>query len=168
MIVLPNGKQFLSAGFDDHIKMWNLKDFSLLKILYGYDGSVSCLATIPWGVGEDHALLSGTSIGGHAVLRPKIRVSLLNTQTSSRTRDFENCHQDEVRCVSLGVSFGRTLMASGGADKLLRIWDLYAGSFLISLPVHDDAVLCVAMRIDQSNTLFNKIEILSSCRNGEG
>ena len=77
-------------------------------------------------------------------------ISLWDTTLGTHTRTFRG-HRGVVR--SLAFSADGRLLASGGADRTVRVWDVHAGHQLLILDGHNSTVI----EIDFSNEGYHVI-----------
>lgn len=102
----PDGTTIASAGFDNHVKLWNAKDGKYLTTLRGHVGAVYQCAFSP----DSRLLVSGskdTTLKAWDVKSGKLAENLPG-------------HQDQVFAVDWSPDGER--VGSGGQDKAVRIW----------------------------------------------
>jgi ribosome assembly protein 4 len=102
----PDGLLIASAGFDNHIKLWNGTDGRFLHTLRGHVAPVYMAA-----FSADSRLLASCS---------KDTTLKLWDCASGKLREDLVGHKDEVFAVDWAPDGGR--VASGGKDKAVRLW----------------------------------------------
>jgi ribosome assembly protein 4 len=102
----PDGTTIASAGFDNHVKLWNANDGKYLHTLRGHVGAVYMVAFSP----DSRLLVSGskdTTLKAWEVRTGKLAENLPG-------------HKDQVFAVDWSPDGER--VGSGGQDKAVRIW----------------------------------------------
>jgi len=135
------GESFLVAGCEDGvIRVWHLEDDVPLWRLRGHDSDpvtrVFC-ASAP----GDTPLLG--SISGDSRLR------VWNLETGELKFSLERPDRWATRACMLSGNFDRTLIATAGIDRLVRIWGL-DGHLIMEIPVRHEVVSMASSR----NRLF--------------
>lgn len=100
----PNGQMIASASFDNSVKLWNGVNGKFIATLRGHVASVYRIA---WSA--DSRLLISASKDS--------TLKLWDLRTFKIRMDLPG-HSDEVYC----VDFAADKVASGGRDKVLKIW----------------------------------------------
>lgn len=100
----PNGQWIASASFDNSVKLWDGRTGKFVATLRGHVASVYRIA---WSA--DSRLLISASKDS--------TLKLWDLRTFKIRQDLPG-HSDEVYC----VDFAADKVASGGRDKVLRIW----------------------------------------------
>jgi ribosome assembly protein 4 len=100
----PNGQMIASASFDNSVKLWNGRTGKFIATLRGH---VSSVYRIAWSA--DSRLLISASKDS--------TLKLWDLRTFKIRMDLPG-HSDEVYC----VDFAADKVASGGRDKVLKIW----------------------------------------------
>jgi WD40 repeat protein len=114
---LPDGKTLVSAGDDCDVRFWNVATQTRIGTLAGLDNPVQNLA-----VSRDGLLLATGGRDG------KVKVyELANLQPSSSSGSLQPsttipAHQGSV--LTLAFSPTSNILATGGEDHLIRLWDL--------------------------------------------
>ena len=102
----PDGAYIASAGFDNHVKLWNARDGKFIATLRGHVGAVyqCCFSA-------DSRLLVSAS--------KDTTLKVWDCRTGKLSMDLPG-HQDEVFSVDWSPDGER--VGSGGRDKNVRIW----------------------------------------------
>ncbi len=150
--VSPDGKTLATAGFDNTVKLWEIgADGALkpLKVLTGHTGPVYAVAFHPtdpkivatasqdktgriWDITDiKKAEGKGAADGVAEVAKPKFELK---------------GHTDIVDTIAFSPD-GKSL-ATGGADKSVKLWNQTDGKELKALGVHDGSVYSVAFSPD--------------------
>jgi WD40 repeat protein len=112
---LNNSAQIASGGPDKRIRLWrfdsNKPELTPVKELIGHEGPVTALDTIP---SSDAQLVSGSEDGS---------VRIWSVETGEVIRDLKH----PVPVATLAVRRDGERLASAGADKFARLWDLNDG-----------------------------------------
>ncbi|HEX8719805.1 MAG TPA: WD40 repeat domain-containing protein, partial [Pyrinomonadaceae bacterium] len=130
----PGGARVVTSGDDGRIRVWEVATGLLLRTAEGPGGSVSDVAVSP-----DGRLVAACTDGGGA------KVELRDARTLRVLRTLSG-HEEGVFEVVFSPD-GR-LLASGGRDKVIRVWDVRTGKLLRRLEGHDDAVTALAFAPD--------------------
>ncbi|CAK3852527.1 ribosome assembly 4-like [Lecanosticta acicola] len=102
----PDGVLIASAGFDNHVKLWQAKDGKFLNTLRGHVGPVYQCAFSP----DSRLLVSGSK---------DTTLKAWDVRTGTLAENLPG-HQDEVFAVDWAPDGER--VGSGGQDKAVRIW----------------------------------------------
>ena len=102
----PDGAYIASAGFDNHVKIWNGRDGGFIATLRGHVGAVyqCCFSA-------DSRLLVSAS--------KDTTLKVWDVRTGKLSLDLPG-HQDEVYAVDWSPDGQK--VGSGGKDKMVRIW----------------------------------------------
>lgn len=102
----PSGHLIASAGFDNHIKLWNASDGKFLHTLRGHVGAVYMCCFSP----DSRLLVSGSK---------DTTLKAWDVRTGKLAENLPG-HKDEVFAVDWSPDGER--VGSGGQDKAVRIW----------------------------------------------
>lgn len=125
----PSGKQFATAGEDGTAVVWNLEGPQEAKELKAHEAAIYQVAFSPDGNTLATASTDKT-------------VKLWDWQSGKETAKLEG-HEDAVWC----VAFGGKHIATGGADRKLRLFEPN-GKLLATLPGHTDWISGVTFTPD--------------------
>ncbi len=167
----PNGRQGLSGGQDNVLRLWDIPTGLLLRTFDAEMNAINTAAFSPdgrqiatggtgsqirlWDIASGRTVLSldGHSGGitslafspsGQRVIsasRDKT-IKLWDTKTGQLVRSLEG-HSGEV--LSVAFSSDGHFALSGGNDKTLRLWDVETGQLLKTFEGHADAVSSVTL-----------------------
>jgi WD40 repeat protein/serine/threonine protein kinase len=150
----PDGR-LLAAAYrqSSYVRLWDTGTWTELGLLQGHGQKVNALVFAPdseilatasddgtvrlWQVGRDHGrpLPRVAEASGDGTVR-------LGHVDGGRTLPTLAAHADGVRCVAFSAD-GRTL-ATGGKDKLVKVWDVASGQEQSAFPGHKSPVVAVA------------------------
>jgi len=125
----PGGKQFATAGEDGTAVIWDLEGPKEAKELKAHEAAIYQVA-----FSADGNTLATASTDK--------TVKLWDWQTGNENAKLEG-HEDAVWC----VAFGGNLIATGGADRQLRLFEP-SGKLLATLPGHTDWISSVTFSPD--------------------
>lgn len=126
----PDGRMIASCGADQTVRLWNAQDGVCIKTLAGHDHEVFAVAFSP-----DGQLLA--SAGGDCTIK------LWDVQDGQCIQTLAG-HADWVRTVVFAPYPSQNaaqnpqllLLASGGADQQIKLWDVATGECLQTLSGH--------------------------------
>jgi WD40 repeat protein len=133
----PNGRTLAGCGEDGVVRLWDVQTGELLRAWKGHDSSVEHLTFSPGG----GALASGGEDGA---------VRLWDVQTGELLRAWEGHGTARKGALvpggvwSLAFSPDGGVLASGGRDEAVRLWDAQTGELLRALEGDDRLVWCLA------------------------
>jgi hypothetical protein len=132
----PDGKYVASGAFQE-IKLWDVRTGVLRRTIPGLADRVLALAFAP----TSKLLAMG---GGLPSQDGEIKV--FEVETGKLVTEIKNGHSDTV----FGVCFSpdSTKLATGAADKFVKVFEIPSGKFLKSFEGHTHHVLDVAWKAD--------------------
>lgn len=137
VILQPGGAAVASCSADGSVKMWELE--------LGAGGDLSLVHTRTLKAAEDVLCVAFTS--GRGAGKGLLAVGLLDNTIKvfheDSLRFFLNLYGHSLPVLSLDMSDDGALLASGGADRTLKIWGLDFGDCHRSLSAHDDSITSV-------------------------
>jgi Planctomycete cytochrome C/Anaphase-promoting complex subunit 4 WD40 domain/WD domain, G-beta repeat len=132
----PDGK-FLASGSFQEVKLWDVQTGMLRQRLTGFSWSVVAL----------HFAANGKMLatGGGAPTEDG-EVKVFEVPSGNLLLDVKNSHSDQV----FGVCFSpdSTKLATCGADKFVKVWEMPSGKFLKAFEGHTHHVLDVGWKAD--------------------
>lgn len=130
----PNGKFIISHGWDNTVKIWDVKTFSEIRTLKGHTDQVWCAAVSP-----NNKLIASGSMDrtfiiwdietGEKIKQVKISPSFVITK--GLISELDGKIQNSIYSVSFSPNGKNLALAS--ADKLVRIWDIENSVFIDTL-----------------------------------
>ena len=156
----PDGQKIASGSNDKKVKLWNVKDGSLIRTLEGHADYVESMAFSPSGkvlatgsairsVDYESDSDSSDSESGDGTVKVwkgvRVGIGLWNTEDGSLIRTLEG-HAATVS--SVAFSPDGKLLASGSHDKTVKLWNTEDGSLVRTLEGHTLWVNSVAFSPD--------------------
>jgi WD40 repeat protein len=132
----PDGKLLVSGGFQE-IAIWNPADGKLIQKIPGFAHSVVALA-----FSLDGKLLAVA--GGEPTVEGEIKV--FEVGSWKKFAEVKNGHSDTV----YGICFSpdAKMIATGSADKFVKVWEIPSGKFVKSFEGHTHHVLDIGWMSD--------------------
>lgn len=122
--VVANGKQFVTAGRDGSLRLWDLDGAPRGRILAQYQTELNFIAVAPDGV----TMATGCDDGS---------IVLWNLATGRELKRFGG-HSNWVLCGAISPDGGQ--LATAGRDKVIHLWALPSGEPLGELTGHTSTV----------------------------
>ncbi|MEO8496631.1 MAG: WD40 repeat domain-containing protein [Planctomycetota bacterium] len=135
----PGGKQFATAGEDGTAVIWDLEGPKEAKELKAHEAAIYQVAFS----------LDGNTL---ATASTDKTVKLWDWQTGKENAKLEG-NEDAVWC----VAFGGNLIATGGADRQLRLFEP-SGKLVATLPGHTDWISGVAFSPDAKTIATSSLD----------
>jgi WD40 repeat protein len=126
----PDGNYLASGGADTHIQLWDMNTFSPLLVLSGHTDFVSSVAFSPDGI---HIASAG---------RDDATVRIWNRKLSSQESILKHSDTESVLCAI--YNYDGKIVASGGQDGVLYLWDAGIASLLTTLEGHSACITSIA------------------------
>lgn len=139
----PDGQTIISGG-DDTIRLWSLSTGEAIRTLKGHAGSWLELAVTSVSVSPNGEFIA--SGGSDNTIRIWNLTDFLRSD-GGRTRTLTGHSQSGwlakgVR--SVAFSYDGQILASGGGDKVIKLWDTATWKEISSLTGHSDAIQAIA------------------------
>jgi WD40 repeat protein len=130
----PNGKYIISHGWDNTVKIWDVKTFSELRTLRGHTDQVWSAKVSP-----DNKLIASGSMDRTFIIwdletgekLQQVKISPYYTTTKGIIPELDRKIQNSIYSVAFSPE-GKNL-AIASADKLVRIWDIEKFEFIDTL-----------------------------------
>lgn len=132
----PDGKFLVSGSFQE-IAIWDPADGKLIQKVPGFAHSVVALA-----FSQDGKLLGVA--GGEPTVEGEVKV--YEAGSWKKVAEIKSGHSDTV--YGLCFSPDAKMVATGSADKFVKVWDLPSGKFVKSFEGHTHHVLDVGWMSD--------------------
>ena len=134
MCFSPKGLLLASAGKDSSIKLWDTNTRKIKNRLSGHSGVITDLAFSP----TDYRLATAGED--------------MTVRLWSRSENYENvsvikAHDTAVNAVS--ISADGKILASGGGDSLIKLWDPVTENLITTLSGHDGGVTALCFSPDK-------------------
>ncbi len=126
----PDGKLLAAGGQDGSIAIWTTAQFSQPTVIKPHEAPVTCLAFVD----ENKLVTAG------------LDKKLLLVDHSS-PKDAQTLHEGDDVTWAIAVSPQGTYMATGGADRMIRLWEP-TGKLLVALPAHGDWIHAIEFSPD--------------------
>jgi WD40 repeat protein/multidrug efflux pump subunit AcrA (membrane-fusion protein) len=141
----PKNPLIVSSSDDGTVRVWDRASRYERRVLH-HPMPVRAIACAPLGA-AGHWCVSGC-VDGVA------RLYDLNTDSDQPVREFRNGHRGSINCVA--ISSDGKLVATGGDDRFIQIWDINSSNPKYALQGHRAAVTSLQfLRIDNVDHLLS-------------
>ena len=130
----PNGKFIISHGWDNTVRIWDVKTFTEIKTLKGHTDQVWCATVSP----DNKFVVSGSMDRSFIIWDmetgdkiQQVLISPYNVITKGLIPELDGKLQNSIYSVSFSPNGKELAVAS--ADKLVRIWDMEKSVFIDTL-----------------------------------
>ncbi len=137
----PDGKWMASAGSNNTVTLWDVKRGEELECLTGHEGSVLSVSFGP----EKKLLLSGSKDNTVKLWLLEGKKFFSRNITKKLVCNFEG-HNGSV--LSVCFSNKGDLIASGGKDNIVNVWNIESGELLFTLSDHSANVTGLSFSLD--------------------
>lgn len=125
-----DGKRLASACLDNTARLWNVADGANAETLRGHNDGVAFVDFLKDG----------------RVVTASLDGTLKVWSADGKLQGTLSGHQGYLTCAA--ISHSGTLLASGGMDKSVRLWDAQTDTAVAVFTGHEDAVQSVALAPD--------------------
>jgi len=132
--VTSDGKRAISVGLDRSVRVWTL-DTGISEVVGQHTGAVTAVLWLP----DD---LTAVSAGRDGQIR------VWNTQTLSLIRRFSPPDGKNPVIQALALSVDGQTVYTGGAERLVRVWDLATGAQKFTIEIEDRGVQALTINPD--------------------
>jgi WD40 repeat protein len=188
-----DGREIITVARDATLKVWNASSASLMRTIELDDGPASALAvsgtraltghangtTVLWDIEtarkiatfkrNDAEIWSLAFLGGpqrFAAASHDWKVAVWDTATTGAPSHLLDAHDNAVQAVSYGATAAGPVLATGGADKAVKLWNLETLEEIRTHRGHRDYITAVTMadggKDVASSSLDGKIRIWSA------
>eukprot|EP01125_Pyxidicula_operculata_P018689 TRINITY_DN6660_c0_g1_i1.p1 TRINITY_DN6660_c0_g1~~TRINITY_DN6660_c0_g1_i1.p1 ORF type:complete len:413 (+),score=84.63 TRINITY_DN6660_c0_g1_i1:524-1762(+) len=156
-----------SGSVDGVVCIWRTKDWECIRTLHAHKGSVNCISVHPSGklaltVGKDKKLQLWNLVNGRSAHNTLLAEEAQLVSWSPNGSTYAMCLKHTIRVFKTEggkvseyspskkrpilsfVYLTENLIASGGEDRKIRIWDINTGKTLITLRGFENRVKSIA------------------------
>lgn len=146
----PDGKWIISGGADKNIMIWGL-DGTLLQTLKGHSADIRCISISPNG----EFIASGS--GDNILKLWHVQIDHDHSEKPIAIAEVFSIEAHSSAIRSVNFSPDGTLLATGSADRNIRIWNLH-GDKLQILKGHTDPIRSVCFSPDGKTLLSASLD----------
>uniref|UniRef100_A0A5S6R2H6 WD repeat-containing protein 48 homolog n=1 Tax=Trichuris muris TaxID=70415 RepID=A0A5S6R2H6_TRIMR len=141
LLLCCNGRHLVSASSDTTVKVWNAHRGFCMSTLRTHKDYVKALA-----YAKDREQLASAGLDRCIFLWDVNTLTALTATNNTITTSSLNGSKDSI--YSLGMNTNGTVVISGSAEKVLRVWDPRTCQKLIKLRGHTDVVKAIVVSRD--------------------
>ncbi|KHJ41842.1 hypothetical protein D918_08058 [Trichuris suis] len=141
LLLCCNGRHLVSASSDTTVKVWNAHRGFCMSTLRTHKDYVKALA-----YAKDREQLASAGLDRCIFLWDVNTLTALTASNNTITTSSLNGSKDSI--YSLGMNSSGTVVISGSAEKVLRVWDPRTCQKLIKLRGHTDVVKAIVVSRD--------------------
>ena len=149
-IFSPNGEWIISGGADKNIMIWSL-DGTLLQTLKGHSADIRCISISPNG----EFIASGS--GDNILKLWHVQIDREHSENPIAIAEVFSIEAHSSAIRSVNFSHDGTLLASGSADRNIKIWNLH-GDKLRVFKGHTDPIRSVSFSPDGKTLLSASLD----------
>lgn len=145
VVFSPDGRTLVSASRNEPtIILWDVETGALVYTLFGHTDAVTCLSFRP-----DGKILASGSLDGNIYLWDVTRGELTQKlENQNLMRGQANIYPPHIHSVSFSPD--GQMLASGGSDNTIRLWDVVTGVQKQTLIGHASRVYCISFSPDSA------------------
>ncbi|NEQ53308.1 MAG: DnaJ domain-containing protein [Leptolyngbya sp. SIO3F4] len=140
--ITRDGKKLVTGSYDQTLRLWNIKNGSLLKTFSDHKKEIHCVAIS----GDGKFVASGSA---------DKTIKIWDLRTGALLRSIGNLligHSDTIK--ALAFSPNNQFLASASLDKTIRLWSVKSGKEIYALKDHSDIILTLAMSWDGKTIVY--------------
>ncbi|GFE54616.1 WD G-beta repeat containing protein [Babesia ovis] len=145
----PDGKLLATGSGDSAVRIWDLETATPIKTLKGHTNWVLCVLWSP-----DCRRLSSAGMDGRVLIWEPENSSSHHITLSGHTKGVTTLAWQPLHHLDLSVR-AYPLLASGGMDSSIKIWDVKVGQCLRTLSGHTRGISQILWSGEKASILFS-------------